>query len=140
MGRCVKLLSMARRKTGKVIKQGGINVWPHEQIMADILAENGYIVEFIEPSIRKNERTPDVKIDGVGWELKSPRASSLKAVERNLKRGRWQSDKIVFASRRMKGIPDKAIERELKNRSKEIDGLSRIIFINRQKEIVDIKK
>ncbi len=127
-----------KKPVGKVIKLGGLNVWPHEQEMADILAEAGHTVEFIEPTNKKGEHTPDALIDGDKWEFKSPRASSIKAVERNLKVGRWQASRVVFYSRRMKGLPDRAIEREIRRRIPEIGGLEQVKFINRHRQIVDI--
>lgn len=128
---------MAKR-IGKVIKVAGLNVWPHEQHMADRLANAGYTVEFIKPSNTKYESTPDVLIDGEKWEMKSPRASSLKAVERNLKLGSWQSSKIVFTARRMKGIPDKAVQRELSKKLAELPKVTAVKFITRHGQIIDI--
>jgi hypothetical protein len=129
-----------RKPIGKVIKTAGLNIWPHEQTMADTLALNGHVVEFIPPKNRKGEYTTDSLIDGVKWEMKSPRASSLKTVERNLKIAKWQSNKIVFASRRMKGVPDIAIERELRQCITKIADIDHIKFINRHGHILDIKK
>ncbi|MBP9667642.1 hypothetical protein KBD87_02445 [Candidatus Saccharibacteria bacterium] len=68
------------KQIGKVIKIAGLNVWPHEQCMADHLANAGHVVEFIRPSATKYQSTPDILIDGEWWEMKSPRASSLKAI------------------------------------------------------------
>ena len=61
------------------------------------------------------------------------------AVERNLKRARWQSGNIVFDSRRMKGIPDAAIERELRKWSSELSGVSHVLFVNRHGVVIDVK-
>lgn len=69
------------KHVGKVIKSAGLNVWPHEQYMADKLADAGHIVEFLQPSNAKYQSTPDVMIDGERWEMKSPRASNIKAIE-----------------------------------------------------------
>jgi len=128
-----------QESVGKVVKYSGLNVWPHEQVIADILAADGHIVEFIKPADRKGENTPDVLMDGIRWEFKSPKSSKLDAVERNLKRASRQCSRIVFASRRMKRVPDKAIERELSkqlNVSKKIDLIK---FINRHGKTIDIK-
>lgn len=127
------------KRVGKVIKIAGLNVWPHEQYMADQLANAGYTVEFIKPSNTKYQSTPDVYIDGEKWEMKSPRASSLKAVERNLKLGSWQSSKIVFTARRMKNIPDKAVQRELTKKLAELSKITVIKFITRHGDIIDIQ-
>ncbi len=128
---------MAKR-IGKVIKVAGLNVWPHEQVMADQLAKAGYVVEFIPTSNAKYQSTPDVLLDGEKWEMKSPRASSLKAIERNLKLGSWQSSKIVFTARRMKGIPDKAVQRELAKKVAELPRITAVKFITRHGEIIDV--
>lgn len=131
-------MEVMSNKIGKVIKVAGLNVWPHEQYMADQLANAGYTVEFIKPSDTKYESTPDVLIDGEEWEMKSPRASSLKAVRRNLKLAGWQSNKIVFTAKRMKGIPDKAVERELATQLVELPKIVAVRFITRHGKIIDI--
>ena len=133
-------MSPKKKSIGKIIKPGNVNVWPHEEVTAKVLALAGYNVEFIPCGKRAGENSADAYLDGVKWEMKAPRAGSLKAVERNLKRGRWQSDKIIFDSRRMKGVPDKAIERELRKRFDEIDGINEIMFINRHGNIIDIRQ
>ena len=126
------------KKIGKVIKLAGVNVWPHEQYMADHLANVGHVVEFIRPKNIKHLSTPDVFIDGVRWEMKSPRASSLKAVRRNLKEGSWQANRIVFTGRRMKGIPDKAIQRELSAQLAILPKVIAIKYVDRHGKVIDI--
>ena len=49
--------------------------------------------------------------------MKAPTADNLKAVKRNLKRERWQSERIIFDCRRVKRVPDTAIEREVRKRA-----------------------
>lgn len=126
------------KKTGKIIIPDGVDVWPHELESAKALIRCGHTVEFIKAIDQKGRQTADCLVDGITWEMKAPRASSLKAVERNLKRGKWQSCRIVFDSHRMKYVPDKAIERELRKRFVEIKGIERIKFINRHGQVVDI--
>lgn len=75
---------------------------PHELKTAEALAEAGHVVEFVRRSEEKRAKSADALIDGVLWEMKAPTADNLKAIERNLKRGRWQSGSIVFDCRRMK--------------------------------------
>lgn len=126
------------KKAGKIIIPDGVNVWPHELESAKALIRYGYTVEFLKAVDQKGKQTADCLIDGITWEMKAPKASSLKAVERNLKRGKWQSCRIVFDSRRMKYIPDKAIERELRRRFSEIKEIKQIKFINRHSQVIDI--
>ena len=126
-------------KTGRIILPNGVNVWPHEFESAKVLIKYGHTVEFIKAADQKGKQTADCLIDGITWEMKAPKSSSIKAVERNLKRGKWQSSCIVFDSRRMKYVPDKAIERELRKRFIEIKEIKKIKFINRHSQVIDIR-
>jgi hypothetical protein len=136
---CYNQTTMNARKRGKVIVPADAEVWPHEYQTARALSAAGYEVEFMPTSKRSGQRTADCYIDNEKWEMKSPRSSSIKAVERNLKRGRWQSDKIVFDSRRMKRLLDRVIEREIRKRLPEIDNLKIVKFVNRHGKVIDIK-
>ncbi len=126
------------KHTGKIIIPNGVNVWPHELESAKVLIRYGHTVEFLKAIDQKGKQTADCLVDGSTWEMKAPKASNIKAVERNLKRGKWQSCRIVFDSRRMKYVPDKAIERELRKRFAEIKEIERIKFINRHGQVIDI--
>ena len=123
-----------------MIKASGLNVWPHEQYMADVLAEAGHVVEFLPTIDQEGVYTPDVLLDGVRWEFKSPKGAKIDCVERSLKRGTKQSDKIIVSSHRVKYIPDKAIERELTRKMRANKKVTIVKFINRKHEIIDITK
>jgi hypothetical protein len=126
------------KRVGKVIKIGGLNVWPHEQLMADILAAAGHVVEFLPATDKKGSYTPDVLLDGVRWEFKSPKSAKIDAIERNLKRGTRQSVRLVISSHRIKRLPDKAIEREITIKMRANKKLEAVKFINRHGKIIDI--
>ena len=106
-------------------KKGGIHIppgikpfpKPHELETARVLANYGHMVEFIQPDNRKNSKTPDVRLDDVLYELKSP-TGKMDSIERNLKRAVRQSGNIVFDCRRMKIVDDDAIERTLAKKFK----------------------
>lgn len=51
-----------------------------------------------------------------------------------------QSNCVILDSRRMKGIPDHAIERELQAcAAGRIKNLKRLLFVNRKAQVIDIK-
>jgi len=127
-----------QKSEGKIIIPSGVNVWPHELRTAQTFAALGHTVEFIRKSTREREHSADVFIDKEKWELKAPTGSSLKVVERNLKKARWQSENIAFDSRRMKKVPDEAIARELSKWLHEMKGIKRIKFVNRHGTVVEI--
>ena len=131
---------MAKDK-GKIIIAPGINVWPHELKTAEALAEAGYVVEFIRRSEERRARSADCVIGGKLWEMKAPTASNMKAVEKNLRKALNQAPHVIFDCRRMKGVPDAAIEREVRTCvAGRVRGLKCVLFVNRKGKIVDISK
>jgi hypothetical protein len=117
-----------------------LNVWPHEKVTAETLAEMGHYVEFRPASGREGERSADCYIDGEPWELKAPNGKKIQIVRNNLRRGKKQCDKIVFDSHRIKNLPDKAIERELRARIGDHPEINQIMFINKRRKSVDIQQ
>lgn len=67
-------------------------------------------------------------IGGLIGEMKAPKSSALRRVQRTLRDAVKQSRSVIFDSRRMKGVPDKAIERELRMWAKELKSLDRLWF------------
>jgi hypothetical protein len=128
-----------QKPEGKIIIPSGVNVWPHELKTAQALAAIGLTVEFIRKSERERECSADAFIDGVKFEMKAPTSSKLSAVQDNLKKASKQSPNIVFDSRRMKKVPDKAIERELSIQLHKSKAIKRILFVNRHGIVVDVQ-
>lgn len=125
---------------GEIIIPAGANVWPHELSSAKALANAGYKVEFLVRSEGQYEKTADLAMAGMFWELKAPKGSSMKAVERNLRKACLQSANVVFDSSRLKSIPDHAVERELRAcAGGRIKQLKHLLFVNRHHEVIDIK-
>ncbi len=129
---------MAGQK-GKIIIGQGINVWPHELKTSQAFAAIGKDVEFVRRNEGERMTSADAIIDGLIWEMKAPTADNLKAIERNLKRGRWQSENIIFDCRRMKKVPDAAIEREVRKQAFAIPRIKRLRYVNKHGQVIDIK-
>ena len=68
-----------------------------------------------------------------------PTASQIRRVQRALRDALKQSSNVIFDSRRMKGLPDKAIERELRKWAGELKRLDKLLFVGRGGAVVDIK-
>lgn len=132
---------MVRRKTklGTIMISDDANVWPYEMRSAKTLVRYGYNVEFIPESKRQGEKRADCYLNNVLWEMKAPRGATLDVVDRNLRRAAKKSRNVIFDSRRIKNIPDTAIERELTTRLNTIAKLDKIIFITRHAKIIDIE-
>lgn len=128
-----------RKKNGRTIIPLGVFPEIHELETAAVFLAEGTDVEFLLPSRIKGMRTPDVKIDGVLWEIKCPTGNGKKTVEKQLQRASGQSKNIIFDSRRTR-LDDAYTQKELNKQSELSRSLKRLIFINKSGEIIDIKR
>ncbi|HIW77132.1 MULTISPECIES: hypothetical protein [Gordonibacter] len=125
--------------SGKIIISPGLNIWDQEYESAQALAKVGITVEFIRRSEENRRTSADVLINGLVWEMKAPKADNVRAIDRNIRRALHQSPNIIIDARRMKKLPDEVIERELRKHAREMRSIKHLWFINRQREIIDIK-
>ena len=122
-------MSKSRHSKGEVRLPAGVAIWRHELASAKALAEAGYRIEFLEVASSQRAKSPDVVMNSSKWEMKSPRADKLSAVERNLKRALKQSPNIIFDSHRMKKLHDKTIQNFLAQKLREQKQIKRLIII-----------
>ena len=113
-------------KQGTIKAPSDLNIQTHEMESARALADAGYDVEFAHRIEGYRVTSPDVMIGGVLWEMKAPQAGNRKAIERNLRKASKQSANIIFDSRRMKGISDAEVERELRKYANLIRAVKRL--------------
>lgn len=122
---------------GNVITPATANPWPHERRIAKILALAGHAVEFIPEG---NIGTADIYLDGIEFEIKSPKTSNTNTIEHRLKDAiRNQSCNIIIDSSRLKGMPDYALQKWLIGRCRVQPQIKRMLFINKRSQIIDIK-
>lgn len=127
----------ANQKTGKAIIPFGVRPEAHELDTVDVFLAMGENVEFIAPSRTKQSKTPDIKMQGVLWEMKSPTGTTKKTIERQLQRAVKQSKYVIFDGRRTK-LDDGYIEKELKRQMSMTRSLKRLIFITKSAKAIDI--
>ena len=78
----------------------------HELSAALILAD--YFksdVVFLRPQL---DKTPDIDVDGISWEIKSPKGNGKKTIDNNFRTARKQSLNIIMDLRRIKMHQSKA--------------------------------
>lgn len=120
---------------GKVIVPANANPWPHEQRVAKILALAGHAVEFIPES---NTKTADILLDGVEFEIKSPKSANANSLEHILKKSVKQSCNIIIDTSRMKNIRDDNTRRFLVNQARLRKQIKKLIMITKQGQIIDV--
>lgn len=128
-----------QRKPGKTIIPFGVFPELHELETAAVFLEQGYDVEFVVPSRTKGSKTPDVKMDGILWEIKSPTGHGKKTVEKQLQRAGKQSKNIILDGRRSK-LEDDMFVKELHKKFALVRSIKRIIFIRKNKQVVDFRR
>ncbi len=128
-------------KVGRIIIPGGMKPPPeaHELETADVFARAGKDVEFIPPRRMRGSKMPDIKIDGVLWEMKSPTGSGKKTIQDQIKRAMRQSKNIILDGRRTK-LMDEYIVKELKKQMTLSRSIQRLIFISKTDVIIDIRR
>lgn len=126
-------------KTGEIIIKSGIDVWEHERRTAQALANAGYTVSFIKRSDEEYVRTPDVIIDGVLWEMKSPKSDRLPKIQKTLRQAIHQSPNVIYDSQRIKNLNDNQIQKELEKWAVQFKAMKRLLFVNKKREVIVIK-
>ena len=120
---------------GKIIVPANVSPWPHEQRVARIFALAGYAVEFI---LESTTRTADILLDGVEFEIKSPRSGNANSLEHILKKATKQSCNIIIDTSRMKNVRDDNTRRFLINQVRIRKQIKKLIMITKQGQIIEI--
>ena len=122
-------------KQGKIIITTPRKLWPHELRIAQILAESGHEIKFLGES---NLHNPDILLDGIEFEIKSPKSSNTNSLEHLLKKAIKQSPNIIIDTSRLKNTPDRNLQRFLVHQFKLRKQIKRLILITKKGKIIDI--
>lgn len=87
---------------------------------------------------RNTAQTPDCEIDGVEWEIKSPRGRSKHTIETQLKRASKQAAHVVIDARRCK-LHIAKIRNQLRHHGAIKKHIVRIILITKTESVEEIK-
>lgn len=80
-------------------------------------------------------------MQGLLWEIKSPKGKSSRTIENNLRSALRQSPNIVIDLRRMDGrIPTNKLLNEVERRFNDAKSLRHLIVITRQDTHIDFKR
>ena len=94
---------------GKIIPNG-VLLEKHEYTTVLFFTKLGFDVELIPQSNIKGVHTPDIIIDGIKWEIKSPQGKSKASLEHAFRKARKQSENITIDLRRSKIVEEVAIK------------------------------
>ena len=113
----------------------GRKPWPHEMRVANVLSENGHCVEFLEEG---SLHSPDILLDGVEYEIKSPENFRCITIERAIKKALKQSGNLIIDVSRMKNANYKKICNILLLQIRNKKQIKKMIMITKCGKMVDV--
>ena len=133
---------MGKKSFGTIVTPPGVFVDKHEKATVDLLAiKLKYDITFLVPSRRKHDKTPDIEMMKLLWEIKSPTGKSRRAIENNLRLALLQSPYIVLDLRRMDGRkPTENLIREAERRFNDAKKIRRLLVITKEEHIIDFRR
>ena len=129
---------MLRMKTGKIIPNG-VSLEKHEYDTILLFTEMGLDVELIPRSNQKGIRTPDIVMEGLKWEIKSPTGKGRWLLENTLQKASRQSSNVIIDLNRIKIHQIKCLQ-ELEKQFHKSKGVKHLKVITKAKKVVEFKK
>jgi hypothetical protein len=128
---------MAIRK-GRITFNGVI-LEKHELRTVVFLSEKcGYNIELLPPSQRKDDKTPDMIMNGLKWEMKAPKSAGKYNIEHAIEEASKQSPNIIIDLRRSKMVQEKSLPK-IKREAKMRKSIKRLVVITKGRKVLDIK-
>ena len=126
---------MKNNKVGKNIVPVGMKPWSQEMRVAEILAMAGHNVRFLEES---NLHTADILLDGVEFEIKSPKSANANSLEHLLKKALRQSPNIIIDTSRTNNFNNVNIKKILISQVKKRKQIKKLIMVTKRWQVVGI--
>ena len=123
-----------------IFKSNNVHLEDHEYQTVKILLENGFDVELIPTSQIKGLRTPDISINGVLWEIKSPLGCSKNTAKHTIQNAAHQASNIIVDLRRC-GLPQEQAIKDLVKHFEYSRRLKHMMIISKEGgKILDFTK
>ena len=134
---CPEIISKGQIMSGTIdISQLNTPPEKHEFEAAKFFADRGKDIVFIKPSDIPGVHTPDIKMDGVEWELKCPQGDSKRTIEQNFRKAMKQSQYIIFDLRRIK-VSEKLCLAQLKEFFDTKKRVKRLLIIRKNGDLLE---
>ena len=131
--------SKVRLRTKGKIKPNGVVLKTHENATVVFLTEQGFNIELIPKSNISGVHTPDIKMNGIKWEMKAPIGEGNQLIKNTIQKAIKQSANVIVDLRRTKRHQTKCL-RELENEFNKSSSLKRLKIITKNRKIIDFEK
>ena len=125
-------------KTGKITPYGVV-LETHEYKTITLFTELGIDIELIPKSEIPGVHTADIRMQGLEWEIKSPKGNGRWLIENTLRRAVKQSCNIILDLRRIK-IPMQKCLVEINKQFQISKGIKNLKVITKNNTIIDYNK
>lgn len=122
-------------KRGKIIPNGVV-LKEHELSTVVLLTSLGFNVELIPKSNMKGVHTPDVRINEILWEIKSPKGEGKSLIKNTIQKACRQSCNVIVDLRRTKRHQEKCLN-ELQREFTHSKTLKRLKIITKNRCVID---
>ena len=126
------------KKRGK-ITPNGVVLEHHENATAVFLTEQGFDVDLIPTSNIEGVHTPDIKMNGLEWEMKAPIGEGKYLMANTIQKAVKQSHNVIVDLRHTKRYQTKCL-RELENEFRKSGSLKRLKIITKSGKTLDFEK
>ncbi len=121
------------------ITPNGVVLETHENATVVFMTELGYDVELVPPLQRKGAKTPDIRMNGLEWEMKTPKSDGKYTIEHAFRSALKQSPNIIFDIRWSKMLQRKCVA-EIERRFNDFKKVKRVLIITKSKKLLEFSK
>ena len=129
---------MPRMKKGKIIPNGVI-LEKHEYKTVLLFTEMGVDIELIPKSEKKGVHAPDIVMNGLRWEMKSPKGEGKYLMQNTIQKAVKQSRNVIVDLRRAKRSQERCLQ-ELEKEFGSSKSLQKLKVITKSRKILDFEK
>lgn len=127
-----------KKSKGKIIPNGVV-LKTHENATVVFLTEQGFDIELIPRSNTQGVHTPDILMDGIKWEMKSPKGEGGSLMKNTIQKALKQSQNIIIDLRRAKRHQTKCL-REIERQFNNSKSIKKLLVITKTGKTVEFNK
>ena len=122
-----------------IIIPNGVILEKHEYKTVLLFTEMGVDIELIPKSERKGVHAPDIVMNGLRWEMKSPKGEGKYLMQNTIQKAVMQSKNVIVDLRRAKRSQERCLQ-ELRKEFDNSRSLRRLKIITKSRRILDFEK
>ena len=127
-------------KTPQVTKETGAKPWKKELNVANLLAKQGFNIEFIKEA--KDKKTFDAYLNGLSYEFKVPEKYGEKTVKNQFKKAVGKGTESMVISNVRNGASADAMIRDIEEimRSDDFTEITNVLFVGIDGELIRFRR